>query len=392
MVDFLDAPMLDYPTDLDISMNTSLSENWLYEHTDESRMDDDAQVSGDGDDSTVLVEVEMEPYEDTQTREYEMADTVTTLTAHEYQDIELHDASHAGSPAHIATPRPLPHSSEFDRTLDPRTDNQDFNLHHDRVTYGTESATSTATVEPKFVDTKLPPSPAVLEAHEEAHEDATATLVHQNESRNGLLATLVAIDGAFEDPENDHLAPQPAEFVNKPEHITDSLGNSGGAPSVATENELAQLDTHPETTEAAVINEEQLATEMTHSQINYHSEEQTTAELLSSDLQELPEGEFADAAPPVLLQLPDGEAAEFYLFSRLDLSTIVNEGTAESNGELLEVADENILFAGQSALFYAPISALCESIRQEIDVVPNLHEVEIAVEATDLQLSLSEVC
>ncbi|TFK67899.1 hypothetical protein BDN72DRAFT_842494 [Pluteus cervinus] len=344
-----DAPMLDYATDIDVSMHHSASDNWLHQ---EAHMEDDGHIfrshhSADPHNSAVLVEVDMEPYDESHSTEYEMTDSASIFVGQEIQDVELYDVSSANSPFHhaavVSEPPNPPHSPFQQPTLatpaeltpsSDRThqDAQDIdNLH---------PATS-----------EIPPSPLPPQDHSGSFP-------------GGLPASIQTSAAEPQSPSviTTTLHPEPQAVLVHP---------SAEAPAELDQGPLLQ----------------QQVQEAPEEQDDDHVSSEDPP-LSSADPHEISDGVYIDPPPAVSLQIIAGEeqtTSDFLLFNN---STIKPYEDSQPNTK----NELGVLLSEYPTLYYEPLASLSEALRRELDatLLPDLADGEVIFDAYDLLLQISE--
>lgn len=347
MLETLDTQMLDYPNDLEFSMQVSSSDAWFQ---NETVMDDGQHLHLE---SNPSVEVDMEPFDEDHTTEYEMADGSEEFDLGEVEltDVEVYDASQVHSP----------HSTEvLDGDVAPQTPVVN---HH--LAYSSERSSSS-------VDHIAPNTVA-----------ATAPLNHS--AQEGVVTDITfPFDGADE---------VEAGFPSLPSHVeVDSTANiaeennivefpHGGELHTSINDSITVLSAHAEATitehHAHGVNTE-TTTQDTPEEQGAHDESKPTATPLN-DPHEISEGVYIDPPPPVLLSFSHTDHPEISLFN-------------PPLGSEFTTPNVTVLLAQYPTLYYEPLSSVFEALRQEdCAVIQEIIDDEIILDAYDLRLSLSEV-
>lgn len=393
---------MDYSGDFDVAMLTagSSADAWLYQS--ETTMDQDAhqdsQSTGAGDRESVEVEMEetYPDHADNESVEYEMADEeeIYQHEAGDLLDVEVYDASQLHSPvpmpAIIDTPQ-MTSSELVDFTIrsttaftDPRNSVETPTVPQDETHLHEPSATGLPLVDtipyssPRFeVHEALPDVGEAAESHTDNPVDSsTAT---QTDS-DRLLHTALETEAAVEINESSNSGATP-------------VGDSSHAHGEVTE--LVHIWPQAQDHEAAAhlgqpTGAERPEPEEYHDEVqHYYEYNEPTAN--AADPHEISEGVYIDPPPAVLLSLPSTDQPEVCLFNQPPTraeSLSPSEGTHPPEQQVL-----TLLLHHRPTLYYEPLVNVFEALRQEeyITRIPESAEGELALDAYDLQLIISEV-
>lgn len=396
MLDTYDMQVLDYSGDHDIQMHPSSSDQWFQ---DEAKMEEDGPAifkdesdnhlnTGAFADEKVTIEVDMEPVLDLQNAEYDMLDD-REVHPTEILDVELYDISHTDSPAMLAVDSaqgenfaPF-HSPELDSALaeplpaessnppppppeftdvpfmTPRAgeeapvvevlaeSSQVGSTHASELAYATERAVEfvepVAEVTQDGTDTGL---------HTSFHEADAPGLVLEDEEHRYVPDEVQALESE-------------ERFVEQP--LESELDNLHGPRSIENDSE-----THPAVAE---------------SDDNVDPNAVPADNISTGDPHEISEGVYIDPPPPVLLSIASDGQFDFSLFNE---TFAWNEVAAKDN-EAKPAA--HVLLSAFPTLYYEPLSTVFDALRQEESVrtICSSPEIELVLEAIDLQLIMSEV-
>jgi hypothetical protein len=171
------------------------------------------------------------------------------------------------------------------------------------------------------------------------------------------------------------------------------VGDSGRAHG--EETELVHISPHAQDHEVAghlgqPTEAERLEPEEYHDEVQ-HYYEYNEATTNAADPHEISEGVYIDPPPAVLLSLPSTDQLEVCLFNQPPTraeSLSPSEGTHPPEQQVL-----TLLLHHRPTLYYEPLVNVFEALRQEeyIIRIPESAEGELALDAYDLQLIISEV-
>lgn len=428
MLDSYDMPMLDYPSDLDIQMHPSTSDQWLQ---DEAEMEEDGSYLPSKND----FEVDMEPSADDQNVEYDMLDDEEIReSGAEVLDVEVYDVSLAQSPAMVNLDIPyeqppsgltsfqriysssglhedsplvssnflLEQSSEI-QVLEPSAEDTVFREDRETTTYEASSEVIKEPVQP-------PAQPEVtLPDQHESHASRDSNEVLLDDHDQGPPQHFPASDEVILPTDEQEL--QQAEYYvprdNSTSRSDDQVGvQSQDVPSEivvvapsnsqtieaiqglhAVEDEGSHLasgpenDTYPEA-EQNLEQQEQGLAEHDHSG-ELRVEVEPASAHASGDPHEISEGVYIDPPPPVLLTLASEHQSHLCLFNQ------AQDREADSEN----ASDHQVLLQQLPTLYYEPLSTVFDALRQEssVQAVFHLADSELVLEAIDLQLIISEV-
>jgi hypothetical protein len=395
MVDSYDTPMVDYIEDADMSMVQSTSDNWFHHHQQPSTvMEEDRAMVDEHTFQSASLEVDMITYEDT--AEYEMDDAANDQdpgpVTQEIVDAEVYDASLVPSP-NLPQTHDISTSTAF--VVEPPAPEQVFQpvgnydgatpivaglpiLHNEGHEASAVSSTEHLTAEPT---TNLAEPSVSSEPPVESQERPPAQVMEN---------VIVREPPANEEPVSETYLQENAshDLVNISEQAHISLDVAAHSPHAEAGPSLEQH--HPEFQEVQEVQEVQDKTTTTS-----HLDSQVRLEHAGQQSHSQPEHTYVDA-PPILLtvHVPSlgGEQPDFALFALPGPGASTSEaGAAITHKESSE--ETLVLLQHRPNLFYEPISAVFEALRQEeyFSHLDDLMEAEMALNAVDLQLSISEV-
>jgi hypothetical protein len=383
MVETFDTQMLDYQND-DYSMHVSSSDAWFQ---DEAIMEDDGLPI---DNTNISIEVDMEPYDEDHNTEYEMADGSEhyDLETTEFLDVEVYDASRAHSPAAILaveTPT-LPPSDvadvshlelEFIEPLiseqipfSPFTERTEIPVSNDNVLESDATASS-----------GLSPYPRQEE------EFAGLPEMHYPDAQGERVPSLATAEGSLDQPSTTSAVE--AAAVASAQSDSQDLVDSGESDPATDDRGAGTTDLAQAESLGQIAFREGISTPINHQSSFHHDEEEVeeahadydSSVVSSGDPHEISEGVYIDPPPPVLLSFALVDQPEISLFN------------APSQSEKAS-RDIPVLLAQLPILYYEPLSSVFEALRQDEHFrnMPELATTELALDAYDLEIILSEVC
>ncbi|RDB21016.1 hypothetical protein Hypma_011407 [Hypsizygus marmoreus] len=365
MLETYDTQMLDCQNDTDFSMQVSSSDSWFQE---EAIMDDDGRPVEE--DTSISIEVDMEPYDEEHNHEYEMSDGADNYELdEELVDVEVYDASRAHSPdvlqgdSSLAMPTsdpPNPHqlSSEFLET---------FPISHLPVAHIETLDSSFPDVTGQFI-TSLHTEPSVMP--EDALEVPSDTLEAEPSQVPNIVELGitddhggVALDSSGEVPETALLG-GPVE---------------SGQPLVATDEEV-ELSTDNPLEGYGVVHHEHTE-ELKEGHVEFDPSSVSTG-----DPHEISEGVYIDPPPPVLISF----SVDSPMISLFNVPAQSGQKSQPIDGP--DLSGITVLLGHLPTLYYEPLSSVFEALRQEeyFDCIPNFLNGEFLFEAYDLELVVSE--
>ncbi|KAF8163122.1 hypothetical protein B0H34DRAFT_694191 [Crassisporium funariophilum] len=389
MLDSYDMQMLDYPSDLDIQMHPSSSDQWFQ---DESKMEEDGPsvvkpenpsfMRTDGqlpmrsdsylpEDTEITIEVDMESYADEYNVEYEMLDDEENRHAEfENLDVEVYDVSVAQSPSML--PASVSESGDQGTVdLSTQTDNSlpstSPHVHH-------ESS------EPHFF--------AVHSDNNSKFPSEAESYGTGNDAEHGVaLSTPVEYQSLLDEETHDFLEPlladmQPEE--RKPEEGGANLpedASLGQTEPVDADHEQEEIASKPQVAADDDVYDTTLETpEQTEGDVQGGSANST------GDPHEISEGVYIDPPPPVLLSIASADQFDLSLFNEPSASSIFSETSSPTHHT------PRVVLQHLPTLYYEPLSSVFEALRQD-QIVQSLSIItdgELVLDAVDLQLILSE--
>ncbi|KAF8644152.1 hypothetical protein AX16_008679 [Volvariella volvacea WC 439] len=390
MVEAFDAPMLDYSTDLDIPMQPSTAEHWTH---DEAIMEDDHpphhhHSSDPMQDVDVLVEVDMDAYEDVSV-EYDMTDGLAhDGLGRELQDVEVFDASRLNSPQPVFTSLPELHnpshaSSEGPPTIQNASNAQSI-LETDEVLHMHSSPLPGVPLEQ---DPVAPAAEVIAEQEPGLRDEGqqeSSPLEHQN---TDLPRTPQSLPVFAEETAGDNTPAVAGESLNvisaQPSisaELTASLASLPSADLGASELEPTSSSTH-----------EGLQGEVPAEQESSAIEPNNVDEESPGDPHEISEGVYIDPPPPVYLSTSE---QVYYLFNQPSAEPDADRNTSPSSSNALHnsTTEYHVLLHQQPTLYYDTISTLFEVLRQEsaLSTFSGSPDGELILNAYQLGLILSE--
>lgn len=376
MAEPFDAQMSD-AGDIDISMYPTMAttDSWL---SVEASMSDDTFATGNATFEYVQDGIEVEMGDDDEViTEYEMADGDDYHGQEELQDVEVYDISQAASPLMLDD-----HGA---------TDNQ----HHE----------DTELMHIPSDDSVEPPAPSLEPIVQPADAgtvpqlgEGAVVVVHDSDvvqqDQGGTVTFGLAVSDVPQAPSGDGDTP-----------VAQSSGLTPAAPGVDSlpssevpEHALVESESQPTHEPASSYQGYEVhgavdTTDSTEPLEGGHSSAEAEVAVTneSGDPHEISEGVYIDPPPPVLLSLPpSAELGECSLFN-LPASSVPQSPSSSSRPADSEGV--HLLLHDRPTLYYEPLSAVFTALRQEqcIHNMPGFAEAELALDAFDLQLCISEV-
>ncbi|KJA27083.1 hypothetical protein HYPSUDRAFT_52103 [Hypholoma sublateritium FD-334 SS-4] len=391
MLDTYDMQVLDYSADHDIQMHPSSSDQWFQ---DEAKMEEDSPAifkdesdihlnTGAFTDEKVTIEVDMEPVLDLQNTEYDMLDDHEVHPT-EILDVELYDISHTDSPAMLAVD-----SAQGEIFAPFHTPEQDS---APVESLPTESLNPAPLLDLPSMTPRAREEVPIGEVFAESSQVGsthTSEPAYETESTVEFveLAAEVTQDSADTSPHtNFHDADAPGPDLEDEEHryVPDevqALESEERFVEQPLESELDSLHA-PRSTE----NDSDVHPAVAESDDNVDPNAVPADNISTGDPHEISEGVYIDPPPPVLLSIASDGQFAFSLFNK---TSAWNEVTAKDN-ETQPAA--NVLLSAFPTLYYEPLSTVFDALRQEESVrtVCSTPEIELVLEAVDLQLIMSE--
>lgn len=366
MLETFDTQMLDYQNDLDFSMHVSSTDSWLQE---EAVMEDD-------DHSQLTVEVDMEPYDDSEDHnEYEMEDgsEPNELDASPL-DVEL-----ANTPLSVvqktdtSTSNNSPDSihTALDLTNSFVTDSDPHFLH-------AEPSNSPHSSDTALVSDNVASSNILLSLSKEEALPSTPSFQHVDVAADGGHLTSTAL------VYSDHVgvAPEPDSVSAAQRHLDHHTADEDQHVSVSDNGEIisAAGEIEVSCSDGSTVSSEYVPHIL---QPVVDREDPVDRDGSAGDPHEISEGVYIDPPPAVLLTFPSANHPEISLFNTppaVQLADNLRSGFV-------------VLLAHLPTLYYEPISTVFEALRQEEHIVAILEllDGELVFDAYDLQLTIHEV-
>ncbi|KAF8906011.1 hypothetical protein CPB84DRAFT_1844655 [Gymnopilus junonius] len=421
--DSYDMPMLDYPTDLDIQMHPSTSDQWLQ---DEAKMEEDGAYPSKSD-----FEVDMEPSADDPNAEYDMLDDEQIReSGADVFDVEVYDVSSAQSPAMLNFDIPYEQAqpglasfqrihSSHDLHEDPlsipsnfmpeQSDSQVLESFAGDAVFREDNETIAYGASPEVIEGLIPPSAeseVTLQEHYEFHdsrENNEVFLPSDNHSEDPVehypTSDEVIIPTDEQEPQHAERHTSRDESVSRSDDQAGVLSQDAISETVVVassstrtvevvqglhvvtsglENKTSQDNSEQE---QSLEQQDEGSGEQEHrSEVPVEIEPAPTH--ISGDPHEISEGVYIDPPPPVLLTLASEGQCHFCLFNQ------VQDHEANSEGD----TTHQVLLHQLPTLYYEPLSTVFDALRQELSVksVFHLADSELVLEAIDLQLIVSE--
>lgn len=383
MVEAFDAPMIDFNEDTDVPMAGSSTDNWFQQNL--SNMEEDP------------VEIDMMIYNDT--AEYEMGDDLVDTEVEVSADASAVDAEVYDATIH---PSPIPAVPEVDLSLH---DGEAIPALPDEAALPQEHA-PTITVESAVVPAQqivhvtpgtgyqgnMPEAVTGSDIHAEGlsslEGDSTAHVAQHVIEHNAATVEVTQIpdDGEASSKEISNGNETPTigdseQAVPKTQH--EEQRSTSRAHSVAPSNHANDYEV------VVTINEKPI--ESSH---DFTEREDTTASTalatVETGYEQSAEHVYTEPPPPVSLTLRlasnEGDQPEFALFT-------APETVAGAEGDGTPAEEPLVLLQHNPSLFYEPITTVFEAFRREeyFTHIEELSEAEMAIDAHDLQLVISEV-
>ncbi|KAI0057102.1 hypothetical protein BV25DRAFT_1995146 [Artomyces pyxidatus] len=407
LMESFDAPMLDYPLDMDVHMQTTVSspKPWLTE----ASMEEDphpiaADIAGASQPLHEDVEIEMDQYygEDT---EYEMADETTYPTGDaDLVDVDFFDVSRE-SESHLAEATTLTPTGPLDVVAGEAVD-----LGHS-VPDDHPATTATPTIEhtgahvPQPSDaTQTSPlqeaalaSPSIslvqetsVASHDRAEEVPSTSYAEEAAPSAHAVEDCAATHEAEVVPPSSH--DEVDGYAETLEHAEAHNGNlHAESVAVHTVDGLSTTHTPLPTSHLSPTPEEgsSLAlVEPAENAVHTHDEHEGAYEE-GADPHEISDGIYIEPPPPVLVDLPSSsDQRECCLFNAPDETA----GSPYGEAQHVEQTAFNVLLRQHPTLYYDRLSDVFDALRQEehIQRIAEFVEGEMVVDAYDLQLAISE--
>ncbi|KAI5124313.1 hypothetical protein M0805_008921 [Coniferiporia weirii] len=399
MVGTFDAPMIDFNEDADVPMAGSSGEGWF--HQPLSHMDEDT------------LEVDMMPYDET--AEFEMGDEAVdgvdagteTLAAPNAFDAEVYDVTIHSSPLQPPASGPTQYYESHHGGLEtshdlPELSQGDGEAHqvllqgdHDTIAqeFSSPSTAHIHEVSLSLGEAQQPSHPESigsagkgLALDEPQHTDEPAVIVSQSSEKSD------AAEAATSDAPPEHQPSEPGHPVLE--------GADGQNHGEQQETHLARspkplhVDTVHDEHESGIVEypEEEVSP---HGQLSRGENMNRAGADISaqSDYSHVAEHVYLEPPPPILLTLQvtstEGDQPEFVLFSLPEQSSVAAD---ETEPTVRSAEEPLLLLQHHSSLFYEPISTVFEAFRHEeyFSHIEELSEAEMAINAHDLQLVISE--
>ncbi|KAK2467070.1 hypothetical protein APHAL10511_001328 [Amanita phalloides] len=355
-----DAQMLDYhPHDVDVLMNTSVnSESWTHE---EAIMEDDGLHSTHkATYENVSIEVDMEDYDENAT-EFDMLNDAQHFYAGdgatELVDVEVYDVTQVHSPAFVSQPVP----DDDDDDDDTHVSRAGHEQHQD-----TEEIIFPAAGNGTYLKT------------------AELTPTHHTHLAESLAVEGHAVDSsATSQIDSNPIAEVGTEGVGLTK--TDTLANltpvpsSGNPPPASGMTDGTRFDLSGETSDEQ-SHEHKASSDTDDHEVAHEEPAQSTA---YEDPHEISEGVYIDPPPSVLLTIDITDRFDVSLFN--EATTVTGQGNKEEN-------TTSVVLQYRPTLYYEPLSAVFEGLRQEtfLSDISDVSEGELVLEAYDLQLVMPE--
>ncbi|PPQ63208.1 hypothetical protein CVT24_005753 [Panaeolus cyanescens] len=397
MLESYDMQMHDYPTDLDIQMHPSSSDQWFH---DESKMEEDLphrtdpsmkadQFHHEKPDFPIEVEMDSSLMEsDAQVTEYEMldGDFMHESATTELVDVEVLDASLVHTPAvlplqiHNLEPTPTPQYSLTDVPISsqPSAESIPQTLPEASNSLDTTATTSFQEVPPPSLEIKS----SSVEPTEPFHAAFVDTSLTNTSISHETDPTTVpaAEDEGHAVAENS--AEETAQSLEEPLHH--QVQDWSEKPAEEQINH-PQADNEEEP-EAQAQAPDSLVVPQMGDEVVYHDIPDSTNVQVDDtenippqsvgDPHEISEGVFIEPPPPVVMSLPQTDThATFFTSSESE----VHEGTP-------------VIFQHLPTLYYEPLLMVFEALRQEpiVQNLPAIEEAELVMDILSLQLRISE--
>lgn len=389
MVETFDAQMLDYQND-DYSMHVSTSDTWFH---DEAIMEDDGLPT---DDANVSIEVDMEPYDEDHNTEYEMADGSEHYDpdSTELLDVEVYDASRAATPTPILgvdTPI-LPSSDVADDSHFAHEFIEPLVPDHSPLPLPIElPETSVTNDNPLGSDTAVSSTPSPYPRPAEELTDVSVT------DSSSVLAERAPSPSNTELNNDYTVTTRPLEATSVVTEQIDPQGLAGSGerdPLIDDQGDEFNDFAQPEYQNQLGAHEG-ISASTTHQsgfrddveEVEEHADYESSA-VSSGDPHEISEGVFIDPPPAVLISFALADRPETSLFNVPSRPQVTDPTASEHQ------LDIPVLLAHHPILYYEPLSSVFEALRQDEHLanIPEFMNAELALNAYDLEMVLSEVC
>ena len=399
MLDAYDMQMLDYTNDLDIQMHPSSSDHWFQ---DESKMEEDGPQTpmksentqkNDGhllmkiepflrEKADITIEVDMESYVDETNVEYEMLDDEERkVSGTELLDVDVYDASNAHSPSMLDADA-LDLENHDLATLD----NGDIavlstsykglpitspHLHHE-------------TSEPQFFSSNGEGSSELQDEQGQtgfdSHKNAELDLPVANTGTPSSVQEAShqhTLDNHGTNPQSDDQPFSGEEVFPSGDALTESIDPT--ATETSGQEDSSNLPMQPGGDSYNPLPETLALPDTLEPTGDVHQ----TSEL-AGDPHEISEGVYIDPPPPVLLSVAPAEDFDFSFF---------NQAIEWAQNDSSSLSVVHVILHQHPTLYYEPLSSIFEALRQEelSRSISNVTEVELILDAIDLELAVAEV-
>ncbi|KAK0483173.1 hypothetical protein IW261DRAFT_1461894 [Armillaria novae-zelandiae] len=390
MLEPFDTQMLDYPTDIDVPMQ---SEMWM---PYESSMDTDARFDPDESlaDADFDVEVDMDSYNPPlQNPEYEMVDDGTAAEQEFMVDVEVLDGSlpesNADSEHHDVQPSPVPITDlTLELPAEPTLIAPPLESHpsfHATLSQGSELLLQSHSETPQLTqDVAIPSFEQITES---LLENAPVTPLPIDDTLDAVFGDSL-LHAPSELPVEDSFSRENYEITLEvhSEEVEESLyeGFQSHEDGTAVAGETNTEEAAVISDETAIVHEEPVSvSDPIAAAAGAEAGADTGANDILKDPHEISDGVYIEPPQAVLLSFPDFDHPDVCLF---------NQPSVASSSSQQEQQEYSLLLEHRPTLYYESLSAVFIALREDecLSGVIDLSTAELVLDAHDLQLVISE--
>ncbi|KAK0197574.1 hypothetical protein F5146DRAFT_52264 [Armillaria mellea] len=389
MLEPFDTQMLDYPTDIDVPMQ---SEMWM---PYESSMDTDARFDPDESlaDADFDVEVDMDSYNPPlQNPEYEMVDDGAAAEQEFMVDVEVLDEplpeSNADPEHHDIQPSPVPITNlalelpaESTLIAPPLESHLSF---HATLSQGSELLLPSHSETPQLTQDIAIPS--FEQTTESLLENAPVTPLPIDDISDAVFGDSLShapsellVEDSFLHESHETTLEVHSEEVEEPLYEGFQLHEDGTAVVGETNTEEAAVISD----ETAIVHEEPVSVSDPATAAGAEEVADTGADDIPKDPHEISDGVYIEPPQAVLLSFPDFDHSDVCLF---------NQPSVASSSSQQEQQEYSLLLEHRPTLYYESLSAVFVALREDeyLSGAIDLSTTELVLDAHDLQLVISE--
>ncbi|KAK0228109.1 hypothetical protein IW262DRAFT_577886 [Armillaria fumosa] len=389
MLEPFDTQMLDYPTDIDISMQ---SEMWM---PYESSMDTDARFDPDESlaDADFDVEVDMDSYNPPlQNPEYEMVDDGAAAEQEFMVDVEVLDEPlpepNVDSEHHDIQPSPVPITdlvlelpAEPTLIAPPLDNHPSF---HATLSQGSELLFPSHSETPQL--TQDVTIPTFEQATKSLSENAPVTTLPIDDTSDAVFGdslphapSELPVEDSFLHEKYDTTLEVHLEEAEEPfyEGFQSHKDRTAVAGETNTEEAAVISD------ETVIVHEESVSVSDPVAAAGAEAVADTGADDILKDPHEISDGVYIEPPQAVLLSFPDFDHPDVCLF---------NQPSVASSSSQQEQQEYSLLLEHRPTLYYESLSTVFIALREDeyLSGAIDLSTAELVLDAHDLQLVISE--